>query len=95
MFEHRIVMEQVLGRYLELHENVHHKNGNRQDNSVENLELWISPQPPGQRAGDLYQHDAERLGKEALALRVENEKLKQRIADLEAELAACRMMQQE
>lgn len=34
-------------------ENVHHKNGDRADNRPENLELWVSSQPSGQRVADL------------------------------------------
>jgi hypothetical protein len=45
-------MEEMIGRYLVPGENVHHRNGVRDDNRPENLELWTSPQPAGVRAGD-------------------------------------------
>ena len=53
MFEHRYVMEQMIGRQLTRKETVHHKNGVRTDNRPENLELWASSQPAGQRVEDL------------------------------------------
>jgi HNH endonuclease len=52
VFEHIIVMEQVLGRHLLAHESVHHRNGVRDDNRPENLELWTRPQPAGIRVSD-------------------------------------------
>lgn len=54
-------MEQMLGRKLASHENVHHKNGNRSDNSPGNLELWVTAQPSGQRPEDLVQFAYEIL----------------------------------
>ncbi len=53
--EHRLVMEQVLGRRLLPFETPHHRNGDRGDNRPANLELWASSQPKGQRAIDLLE----------------------------------------
>jgi len=51
-YQHRVLMAEALGRPLETHENVHHKDGDRLNNSLDNLELWTEKQPPGQRVID-------------------------------------------
>lgn len=61
VYQHRQVMGEILGRPLRPGENVHHKNGNRKDNRPENLELWTSGQPSGQRIQDVAQWAIEWL----------------------------------
>jgi hypothetical protein len=44
MLQHRIIMEEKLGRKLLRTEIVHHKNGNKSDNRIKNLEVITQSQ---------------------------------------------------
>jgi hypothetical protein len=55
ILEHRLIMEKMIGRYLEPHETVHHKDGDRKNNHPDNLELWTKRRGNGTRVHDLSQ----------------------------------------
>jgi hypothetical protein len=63
VMQHRQVIGEAIGRPLDKTENVHHKNGDRADNRLENLELWVKSQPAGQRVSDQVKWAREILEK--------------------------------
>lgn len=52
VFEHILGMEAVIGRHLLSDESVQRLNGVKDDNRPENPELWVRPQPSGNRTSD-------------------------------------------
>lgn len=61
IFEHVLIMSNHVGRPLIKGENVHHRNGERADNRISNLELWTTRQPKGQRVTDKVAYAREIL----------------------------------
>jgi len=63
VFLHRYKMSVKMNRPLTKDEVVHHIDGNKQNNNIENLELWNKSHPSGQRVEDKLQWAKEFVAK--------------------------------
>ena len=63
VFEHILVMEEKIGRFLTSQETVHHKYGIKDDNNPDHLELWSGSHPSGCRVDDLVEFSIATLRK--------------------------------
>lgn len=81
--QHRLVMERKLGRHLEKGESVHHKNGKRDDNTPDNLELIVGSHFSGKRVKDLQDKTVEHLSTEIERLGMELSNLKRQLQKLQ------------
>lgn len=90
VMEHRLVMEQAIGRYLEASEHVHHINGVRNDNRLENLEV-ISAGPHALISIAAGIQKRAEMRDELIRLRAEVAEYRQRYGPLSKGVPTCQL----
>ena len=81
--EHRYIMEQYLGRKLSRDEVVHHKNGEKDDNDVDNLEVMdLSEHTKQHHIGSTLSEETKRKISEAL---IGNQSVNRKLNDSQVE----------